>query len=48
MKKLALLLLPFGIALLCAPPVFADDPRAQEILKEARAAIGGEELLQKI
>jgi hypothetical protein len=48
MKKLALLLLPFGIALLCSPPVFADDSRAQEILKEARAAIGGEEVLQKI
>ena len=28
--------------------MFADDPRAQEILKQARAAIGGEELLQKI
>ena len=48
MKKLALLLLPFGIALLCSPPVLADGSRAQEILKEARAAIGGEELLQKI
>jgi hypothetical protein len=45
MKKLALLLLLFGIPLLSSPPVLADDPRAQETLKEARAAIGGEELL---
>ena len=48
MKNFALPLLLFGISLLCSPPVFADEPRAQEILKQARAAIGGEELLQKI
>lgn len=48
MRKIALRLLLFGIALLFTPPVFADDPRAQEILKQARTAIGGEELLQKI
>lgn len=48
MKKLALLFLLFAVALLCVPPACADDPRAQEILKEARAAIGGEALLQTI
>ncbi len=48
MKKLALLLPLFCIPLLCSPPAFADDSRAQAILKEARAAVGGEELLQKI
>jgi len=48
MKKLVLSLLLFTIALFCSPPAFADDPRAQEILKQARAAMGGEELLQKI
>lgn len=36
-----------ALALLCAPGVFADS-RAQEILKQAREAIGGEEQLQKI
>src|SRR5215211_1731798 len=34
--------------LICAPAVFADDARAQQILKQAREAIGGEEQLQKI
>jgi len=48
MKKLAALLLLFGIGFFYAPRVYADDAHAQEILKEARAAIGGEELLQKI
>ena len=40
---LALTLLVFG-----ATAAFADDARAQEILKQARQAIGGEEQLQKI
>jgi hypothetical protein len=48
MTRLAL----FGcaiIALLAIPlPAFADDPRAQEILKQARAAVGGDEQLKKI
>jgi hypothetical protein len=48
MRKLASLLLLLSIALLYPRPAFADDPRAQEILKQARAAIGGEELLQKV
>jgi hypothetical protein len=43
MKLLPLLALVF----LCAPATFADS-RAQEILKQAREAIGGEEQLQKI
>jgi hypothetical protein len=42
-------LLPLlAVVLLCAPATFADDARAQEILKQARQAIGGEEQLQKI
>ena len=38
----------FAALLIWASPVFADDARAQEILKQARAAVGGEEQLQKI
>jgi hypothetical protein len=34
--------------LFSASSIFADDSRAQEILKQARSAIGGEEQLQKI
>ena len=45
MRKLLSLL---ALVLLCAPTAFADDSRAQEILKQAREAIGGEEQLQKI
>lgn len=43
MKLLSLL----AFVLLCAPASFADS-RAQEVLKQAREAIGGEEQLQKI
>lgn len=43
MKLLSLL----ALVLLCAPPSFADS-RAQEVLKQAREAIGGEEQLQKL
>jgi hypothetical protein len=45
MRKLLLLT---ALALLCAPTAFADNSRAQEVLKQAREAIGGEEQLQKI
>ena len=45
MSKLLSLL---ALVLFCAPAAFADDARAQEILKQARQAIGGEEQLQKI
>ena len=48
MKKLALFVLLFGVALLCTPPAFADDPHAQEILRNARNAVGGEEAMLKI
>jgi hypothetical protein len=48
MKKLALLVLLVSVALLSTRPVFAQDARAQALIKEARVAIGGEELLQKI
>ena len=42
-------LLPILIlVLLSAPAALADDARAQQILKQARQAIGGEEQLQKI
>jgi hypothetical protein len=37
-----------ALVLFCAPAAFADDTRAQEILKQARHAIGGEEQLQKV
>ena len=37
-----------ALILLCAPATLADDARAQEILKQARQAIGGDEQLQKI
>ena len=43
MKLLSL----FALVLLCAPASFADS-RAQEVLKQAREAIGGEEQLQKV
>lgn len=36
------------LVLLSAPAALADDARAQQILKQARQAIGGEEQLQKI
>jgi hypothetical protein len=43
------LLLLLSLVLLAAPAAFAnDDARAQEILKQARQAIGGDEQLQKI
>lgn len=48
MRKLASVLLLFIASLLCPCVVLADDARAQEILKQARHAIGGEEVLRKI
>ena len=45
MSKLLLIL---TLILSSATAAFADDARAQEILKQARQAIGGEEQLQKI
>ena len=42
------LLALLALFLICAPAAFADDARAQEILKQARQAIGGEEQLQKV
>ncbi len=48
MKKLASLFLLLSASLFCPRPVFADDPRAQEILRQARTAVGGDALLQKI
>jgi hypothetical protein len=48
MRKLASLVLILIVLITWAAPVFADDARAQEILKQARTALGGEEQLQKI
>lgn len=48
MNKLALLALILIALLFAAAPVFADEARAHEILKQARTAVGGEEQLQKI
>lgn len=48
MRIFVLLLLFSGVPLLSVTPVFADDAKAQEILQQARTAIGGEEQLQKI
>src|SRR6185503_2824164 len=42
------LLLLLTLVLLSTPVALADDARAQEILKQARQAIGGDEQLQKI
>lgn len=47
MRTAALLLLLIAGAMLCAQPILADQ-RAEDLLKEARTAIGGEEALQKI
>jgi hypothetical protein len=48
MRKLASVLLLLLAPLLCPCLVLADDARAQELLKQARSAIGGEDALQKI
>lgn len=48
MRKLASVLLLLVAPFLCPCLVLANDARAQELLKQARAAIGGEEALQKI
>ena len=45
MKRLLSIL---TLLLICAPAALADGARAQQILKQAREAIGGEEQLQKI
>ena len=44
MKKLFFLII---VSLICAINVFANDARAEEVLKQAREALGGERL-QKI
>jgi len=48
MRKLASIGLLLIALLIWASPVFADDARALEILKQARGAVGGEEQLHKI
>src|SRR4030095_12055224 len=48
MSKLAPFTVLLAALLIWASPVFADDAQAQEILRQARTAIGGEEQLRKI
>ena len=48
MKKFASLILIFIALLIWATPTFATDAQAEEILKQARTAVGGEEQLQKV
>lgn len=48
MKKSASLVLIFITLLIWATPTFATDAHAEEILKLAKAAVGGEEQLQKV
>lgn len=47
MRTAALLLFVTAALMLCAQPLFADQ-RADDLLKEARTAIGGDEAIQKI
>jgi hypothetical protein len=47
MRKLTSSVFFLFVLLICTVPVFAD-ARAEEILKQARSAVGGEEQLQKI
>lgn len=48
MKKLATFIILSVTVLLAALPVFATDARAEEILKQAREAIGGDEKIMKV
>src|SRR6267142_850405 len=48
MTKLASVLLLLTATLICPRPALAEDAHAQEILKQARIAIGGEGILQKV
>ena len=48
MKRLALFGCIITALLAITPPAYADDARAQEILKQARTAVGGDEQLKKI
>ena len=48
MKRVALFLIIIATLLATVSPALADDSRAQEILKRARAAVGGDEQLKKI
>lgn len=48
MKRLKAIFCIFGLLIVITPAVLADDPHAQEVLKQARAALGGDERLQKV
>lgn len=48
MRTAARLLLLIAGLILCTQPILATDQRAEDLLKEARTAIGGDEALQKI
>ena len=48
MRKFVSLFVFLTAIFVCTPCAIADDPKAQEILKQARAALGGEDLLSKL
>lgn len=48
LRKLTSLFALLLLVPVCALAATNDDPRAQEILKQARTAIGGAELLQSV
>ena len=48
MNRLALFVIIIAALLATVSPAFANDARAQEILKQARTAVGGDEQLKKI
>ena len=48
MKRLKAIFFIVGLFIGITPAVLADDPHAQEVLKQARTALGGDERLQKV
>jgi hypothetical protein len=48
MKSLKAIFFIVGLLIVTSQAVLADDSRAEEVLKQARAALGGDERLQKI
>ena len=48
MKKLTSSIIVLTALFVWAAPVFAKDAHAEEVIKQAREAIGGEDQLQKL
>ncbi|HZJ42161.1 MAG TPA: hypothetical protein VFD63_00200 [Pyrinomonadaceae bacterium] len=48
MKRLKAIFFIVGLFIGITPAALADDPHAQEVLKQARTALGGDERLQKV